>query len=48
MRMHQSVLGGCVPVIIAEHVFQPYEEVLPCEDFSMHLGNTDLPHCTRF
>ncbi|EFN59690.1 hypothetical protein CHLNCDRAFT_133230 [Chlorella variabilis] len=43
MRLHQSILGGCVPVVIQEHVFQPYEEVLPYETFSLRLSNEDLP-----
>lgn len=35
---------GCVPVIVQEHVFQPYEDLLPYEDFSLRLSNADLPH----
>ncbi len=27
MRLHQAMLGGCVPVIIQEHVLQPWEDV---------------------
>ncbi|PSC67271.1 exostosin-like glycosyltransferase [Micractinium conductrix] len=38
-----SMLSGCVPVIIQEHVFQPYEDVLPYEQFSIRLNNADLP-----
>ncbi|KAL4856557.1 putative glycosyltransferase [Chlorella vulgaris] len=43
MRLQQSILGGCVPVIIQEHVFQPYEDLLPYETFSLRLSNADLP-----
>lgn len=25
VRLHQAILAGCIPVIVAEHVFQPYE-----------------------
>ena len=27
-----------------EHVYQPYEELLPYELFSLRLSNADLPH----
>jgi hypothetical protein len=30
MRLHQSIIGGCVPLIIQEHVFQPFEDVSCC------------------
>jgi hypothetical protein len=43
MRLHQSILGGCVPVVVQEHVFQPYEDMLPFESFSLRLTNADLP-----
>jgi hypothetical protein len=43
MRLHQAVLAGCVPVIIQEHVFMPYEDLLPYDDFSLRLNNADLP-----
>ena len=31
-------------VVLQEHVFQPYEELLPYELFSLRLANSDLPH----
>ena len=32
----------CPPV--QDHVYQPYEELPPYEDFSIRLNNQDLPH----
>ena len=29
---------------VQDHVYQPYEELLPYEDFSIRLNNQDLPH----
>lgn len=43
MRLPQAVLAGCVPVVIQEHVFMPYEDVLPYDEFSLRLNNADLP-----
>jgi hypothetical protein len=43
MRLISSMVTGCVPVIIQEHVYQPYEEILPYEEFSIRLNNEDLP-----
>ncbi len=43
MRLQQAVLAGCVPVIIQEHVFQPYEDLLQYEEFSLRLSSADLP-----
>jgi hypothetical protein len=30
MRLHQSIVGGCVPLIVQEQVFQPFEDVSHC------------------
>ncbi|KAL4451657.1 hypothetical protein ABPG75_007319 [Micractinium tetrahymenae] len=38
-RLVQAMLSGCVP----EHVFQPFEDVLAYETFSIRLTNSDLP-----
>lgn len=42
VRASQAMLTGCIPVIIQEHVFQPLEEVLPYEEFSLRLNNADI------
>jgi len=43
MRLISAMTCGCIPVIIQEHVYQPYEEVLPYEEFSIRLDNEDIP-----
>lgn len=43
IRIVSAMVTGCVPVIIQEHVYQPYEEVLPYEEFSVRLNNADIP-----
>ncbi|PSC72509.1 exostosin-like glycosyltransferase isoform B [Micractinium conductrix] len=42
-RLSQAIHNNCIPVIVQEHVFQPYENLLPYEDFSIRLTNADLP-----
>jgi hypothetical protein len=37
MRLSQVILSGCVPVIIQPHVFQPFEDVLDYDAFSVRL-----------
>ncbi|PSC74977.1 exostosin-like glycosyltransferase [Micractinium conductrix] len=44
MRLPQALISGCVPVIIQDHVFVPYQDILSYEDFSIRLSNDDLPH----
>ncbi|PSC75115.1 exostosin-like glycosyltransferase [Micractinium conductrix] len=44
IRLAQAMLTGCVPVIIQEHVFHPYEDILPYESFSLRLTNDDIPN----
>jgi len=47
IRINWVMATGCVPVIIQESVFQPYEDVLPYEDFSIRLNNDDIPHLPK-
>jgi hypothetical protein len=42
MRVVAAVVAGCVPVIIQERVFQPYEDLLPYEEFSLRLSNDEV------
>jgi hypothetical protein len=37
------MFAGSVPVVIQEHVVQPFEELLPYETFSLRLSNAKLP-----
>lgn len=42
-RLSQSMMMGCVPVIIQPAVFQPFEGLLPYDAFSMRFGYHDIP-----
>lgn len=43
IRISFAISTGCIPLIIQENVFQPFEDVLPYEDFSIRLNNEDIP-----
>ena len=43
IRIVSIMVTGCIPVIVQEHVFQPYEDILPYEEFSIRLNNDDIP-----
>ena len=43
IRLLSAMANGCIPLIIQEHVFQPLEDVLPYEEFSVRLNNNDIP-----
>ncbi|GIL58398.1 hypothetical protein Vafri_13533, partial [Volvox africanus] len=36
------VTGGCVPVIIQDHIYQPLWDVVPFEEFSLRFSRTDV------
>lgn len=42
-RLGQAMMAHCIPVIVQEHTFQPYEDLLPYPAFSIRLTNADLP-----
>jgi hypothetical protein len=42
IRLAQVMLSGCVPVVIQPHVFQPFEDVLDYDAFSVR-----LPRCVQ-
>ena len=42
LRIVSAMVCGCVPIIIQEHVFQPFEDILPYEEFSIRLNNDDI------
>lgn len=35
---------GCVPVIVQDGVYQPYQDLLPYQQFSIRLPKHRLPH----
>jgi len=42
IRIVHAAVSGCIPVVIQEHVYQPFEDVLPYEEFSLRLNNADI------
>mmetsp|Transcript_15713 Transcript_15713/g.28113 ORF Transcript_15713/g.28113 Transcript_15713/m.28113 type:complete len:720 (-) Transcript_15713:811-2970(-) len=43
VRFYQAVLYGCIPVIIQDHVVQPYSEFLPYYKFSVTMHKSEIP-----
>ncbi|KAG1665073.1 hypothetical protein FOA52_012492 [Chlamydomonas sp. UWO 241] len=44
LRLAIAVVHGCVPIITQAHTWQPFEELLPYEEFSVRISNADLPN----
>jgi hypothetical protein len=43
LRLPIAVTHACVPVIIQDHVHQPFEDILPYHHFSVRLRVKDVP-----
>jgi hypothetical protein len=43
LRLSWAMANGCIPVIIQNHVFQPFEELLPYEEFSVRVDVKNVP-----
>ncbi|KAJ4775422.1 exostosin family protein [Rhynchospora pubera] len=43
-RMEDSMLNGCIPVIIQDGIFQPYENVLNYNSFAVRILEDDIPN----
>ncbi|KAG2494879.1 hypothetical protein HYH03_007118 [Edaphochlamys debaryana] len=43
LRLVQAVQFGCVPVIIQDWVYQPFEDFMPYEEFSVRLPASSIP-----
>jgi hypothetical protein len=44
IRLAIAVVHGCVPVITQDHTWQPFEELLPYEEFSVRISNAEIPN----
>ncbi|GFR40151.1 hypothetical protein Agub_g707, partial [Astrephomene gubernaculifera] len=42
IRLSKAMLLGCVPVIVQDHIYQPFWDVVPFEDFSLRISRHDL------
>ncbi|XP_048320595.2 uncharacterized protein LOC107425930 [Ziziphus jujuba] len=43
-RMEDSVLQGCIPVVIQDGIFLPYENVLNYDSFAVRIREDDIPN----
>jgi len=43
-RMEDSMLQGCIPVIIQDGIFLPYENVLNYNSFAVRVQEDDIPN----
>ncbi|KAF5750199.1 Exostosin family protein isoform 1 [Tripterygium wilfordii] len=46
-RMEDSILQGCIPVIIQDGIFLPYENVLNYESFAVRVGEDEIPNLIK-
>ena len=47
MRTGKNAVLGCVPLIAQPYVVQPYEMVLPYEEFSRRISFEEVPHLVQ-
>ncbi|OVA03144.1 Epidermal growth factor-like domain [Macleaya cordata] len=43
-RMEDSVLHGCIPVVIQDGIFLPYENVLNYQSFAVRISEDEIPN----
>ncbi|GAX80858.1 hypothetical protein CEUSTIGMA_g8293.t1 [Chlamydomonas eustigma] len=43
IRLSMAVVHGCIPVVIQDHVFQPFEDIIPYEEMSVRIAKRDIP-----
>lgn len=46
-RMEDSVLQGCIPVVIQDGIFLPYENVLNYESFAVRIREDEIPNLIK-
>ena len=42
IRLSEAILHGCIPVIIQDGVVQPFQDIIPYQEFSITLSNDDI------
>ncbi|GAX80859.1 hypothetical protein CEUSTIGMA_g8294.t1 [Chlamydomonas eustigma] len=43
IRLSIAMVHGCIPVVIQDHVFQPFEDIIPYEEMSVRIAKRDIP-----
>ncbi|KDP26007.1 hypothetical protein JCGZ_21040 [Jatropha curcas] len=46
-RMEDSILQGCIPVVIQDGIFLPYENVLNYESFAIRIREDEIPNLIK-
>ncbi|XP_041028569.1 uncharacterized protein LOC121268379 isoform X2 [Juglans microcarpa x Juglans regia] len=46
-RMEDSILQGCIPVVIQDGIFLPYENVLNYESFAVRISENEIPNLIK-
>lgn len=46
-RMEDSILQGCIPVVIQDGIFLPYENVLNYDSFAVRLPEEEIPNLIK-
>lgn len=46
-RMEDSILQGCIPVIIQDGIFLPYENLLNYESFAVRISEDEIPNLIK-
>ncbi|KAI4325685.1 hypothetical protein MLD38_031063 [Melastoma candidum] len=46
-RMEDSILQGCIPVVIQDGIFLPYENVLNYDSFAVRILEDDIPNLVK-
>eukprot|EP00955_Chlamydomonas_euryale_P045560 353182-Chlamydomonas_euryale.AAC.52 len=43
IRLSIAMVHGCIPVIIQDHVYQPYESIVPYDEMSVRIAKSEIP-----
>ncbi|KAK4798590.1 hypothetical protein SAY86_030916 [Trapa natans] len=46
-RMEDSILQGCIPVVIQDGIYLPYENMLNYESFAVRISEDDIPNLVK-
>ncbi|KAI4300757.1 hypothetical protein L6164_034095 [Bauhinia variegata] len=46
-RMEDSILQGCIPVVIQDGIFLPHENVLNYDSFAVRIGEEEIPNLIK-
>eukprot|EP00798_Chlamydomonas_sp_ICE-L_P021835 gene21835-28865_t len=44
VRLSTYAMHGCIPVIIQDNIYNPFEDVLPYDEFSIRLTSEEIPN----